>query len=493
MIAKRVKKVGSSSFRNLSRYVRDLKAEGEKVRDAWASNCADEEDLDLAEIEIEATQALNTRTKADKTYHLVISLAPGEDLTSAQWREVEENFCKAIGLSDHQRIAAVHTDTDSIHMHLAISKIHPSKLTAIEPYYDKYKLQDGCRELERKFGLKAGISPEKDKKRQNVEAFQKIQSFESYVKDAAAESLRSVLQADNLSWQKVQEELGRYNLEIRERGAGLVISHREKPLFVKASAIDRSFSKQTLEGKLGVFERSLWQGTPEKSYIPAPTGRSEASSGLYSEYLRDKEIREQGRGEIRGKQKQDLQSKLDEIKNRYSERRDEIKRDTLVARGHKRAIYQKLSAHMKAEISEVYSEDKAEREQLREIHGYKPWQEWIYEKANAGDETALGALRAGAKSRPDPEGAIEFRGERNDKIFEGIPKVLLRDGTIEYRMSEGVFVDVGNAIFVKSSDPRVIEVAERCAEVKFGSSMIAGIQKEKVQVKSAQKQKEIEL
>jgi hypothetical protein len=468
MIAKRVNKAGKSNFRDLSRYICDVKGKGQKVRDSWATNCADETDIVLAEIEIAATQDLNTRSKIDKTYHLVISLAPGEDLSDAQFREVENFFCEAIGLKDHQRVCAVHTDTSSIHMHLAISKIHPQKLTATEPYYDKFKLQDSCRELEKRFGLIAGISEEKNKSRHQKDAFQNLQSFESYVKDKVLSHLDNLKEKCG-SWQELQAELGRFNLEIRERGAGFVISDREKPLYTKASGVDRSLSKQALEKRFGIFEKSLWSGTPDESYRPVPTAKTLASEKLYESYLSEKRETYGKRSHLVSSELDKQKARLDEIKERYALQRLEIKKDNLIAKGRKRLIYQKLSAHMKDEMGNLFEKNKDEIEKARASVPVKPWREWVYEEACRGSEAALGILRYGMKT-PQGNGLGEFRGESSDKIFHGLPKQILKDGVILYQLAEGNFLDRGNSIIVQSLDPKVIEMAHRCAVAKFGDS-----------------------
>ncbi|MDQ3231343.1 MAG: relaxase/mobilization nuclease domain-containing protein, partial [Pseudobdellovibrionaceae bacterium] len=149
MIAKRVdRKQRTSNYKTLVHYIIDRKDAGEKVRDAWSTNCASADDFDLAIKEVTFIQSLNTRSRIDKSYHLVVSLAPSEDLTRDQWREVESAFCEAIGFAEHQRICAIHEDTDHVHLHMAISKVHPKKITCVEPYYDKFKLQETCRQLE---------------------------------------------------------------------------------------------------------------------------------------------------------------------------------------------------------------------------------------------------------------------------------------------------------------------------------------------------------
>ncbi|MCX6131880.1 MAG: relaxase/mobilization nuclease domain-containing protein, partial [Proteobacteria bacterium] len=292
MIAKRIERSQhSSNYKTLAHYILDRKASGQKVRDCWSSNCQTPDDFDLAIKEITATQALNTRSRIDKSYHLVVSLAPGEDLTTDQWKAVESAFCEAIGLSEHQRISAIHSDTGHIHLHIAISKVHPTKLTSIEPYYDKFKLQDTCRQLEQTYGLRAGICEGEKIAIPAQEAHQGLEAFSSYIKDNIAGGLLKLLSEQGKTWKDAQDFCGEFGVEIRKRGAGLVFSHMEKTIFVKASSIDQGFSKAKLESKLGSFESSSFSGSPQKVYKQGPVGRDSGASGLFDEYskLREKQ------------------------------------------------------------------------------------------------------------------------------------------------------------------------------------------------------------
>jgi len=56
----------------------------------------------MAMAEILITQRQNTRSKADKTYHLVISFPDGEVPTQEQLEDIEDEFCKALGFTEHQ-------------------------------------------------------------------------------------------------------------------------------------------------------------------------------------------------------------------------------------------------------------------------------------------------------------------------------------------------------------------------------------------------------
>ena len=126
MIAKRTRHRGdgASRFTALAAYIRDLKAEAPKAERVQVTNCHNPEP-GAAVIEIEAAQGQNRRSKADKTYHLVASFPEGERPTDAQLDAIEQRLCDAIGLGEHQRLSALHTDTAHVHLHIAINKVHP--------------------------------------------------------------------------------------------------------------------------------------------------------------------------------------------------------------------------------------------------------------------------------------------------------------------------------------------------------------------------------
>ena len=99
------------------------------------TNCVST-DTTRAVREIAATQWLNTRAKSARTYHLIISLKDGANPEAQTLRMIEERFCNALGYAEHQRVSVVHHDTDNVHIHVAINKIHPKTLTLHHPIRD---------------------------------------------------------------------------------------------------------------------------------------------------------------------------------------------------------------------------------------------------------------------------------------------------------------------------------------------------------------------
>jgi Relaxase/Mobilisation nuclease domain len=122
------------------------------VGEVVITNCVST-DTTWAVREIAATQWLNKRTKSPRTYHLIISLTGGENPEAQTLRMIEERFCKGLGYDEHQRISVVHHDTDNVHIHVAINKIHPESLTLHNPGYDYKTRSKLCELLEQELGL----------------------------------------------------------------------------------------------------------------------------------------------------------------------------------------------------------------------------------------------------------------------------------------------------------------------------------------------------
>ena len=238
------------------------------------SNCSFD-DLATAAREIDTVQKLNTRSNNDKTYHLVISFKEGENPSKNILDACEDYIVDKIGYADHQRISAIHTNTDNLHIHVAINKVHPEKLQNIEPYYDKFKMSEACRELEKKYGLQVDRGAEKRSKRPMNAAVDKenqtgIKSFVSWIRENVEDEIILILSEENPSWQALHDKLDDYGMEIRARGAGMVFQSTVGGQYCKLSSVSRDFSKAKLEKILGHFAESKKKSRPtQKNFMNA--------------------------------------------------------------------------------------------------------------------------------------------------------------------------------------------------------------------------------
>jgi hypothetical protein len=273
MIAKRITRTSGDHFGRLARYLAAAGDEGEKLDRLWLAGCdagpdgdaIDAVDLELAIAEIEATQALNTRTAGDKTYHLILSFR-NDRPDDAALQDTERQFAAALGMDGHQRVVATHRNTENFHMHIAFNKVHPATLRCVTPFQDFKALETTCRAVERQYGLsvdngredvlqamQATTGADRDNApplspaARDFEAHRWEVSFERYVKERlpALEAARR----DAAGWQDLHAAFADEGLRLRLRGNGLVITDARGRQRIKASALGRQFSKPACAGR----------------------------------------------------------------------------------------------------------------------------------------------------------------------------------------------------------------------------------------------------
>ena len=267
MIAKRIAtgKGKSHNIIKLGNYVRDAGHDGEKCLMSWFAGC-NALDYDLALAEMAATQAMNTRCRSNKTYHLVVSFRPEDEakLTTEAFSRIEEAFAGGLGLSGHQRVCGVHRNTNNLHLHIAYNLIHPEKFTtATSLHYDYQKLAQTCRAMEQEFGLEAdkgieagkALEPKISQHAAALEAHTGEQSFQSYVLSLKNEIMRRMGTVGN--WQDAHQALAEYGIAIKPKANGFVLAPlNDKGGSLKASSLDKSMSRMRMEQRFGTFVTS---------------------------------------------------------------------------------------------------------------------------------------------------------------------------------------------------------------------------------------------
>ncbi len=297
MISKRIERKSRDNYGRLAEYIAAAKDPGEKLDQYWTVYCeagSDIEYLDLAIAEIEAIQSLNTRTKSDKTYHMVVSFRDEKPYPEAL-KDIEKEFAKALGFEEHQRMIATHQNTDNFHMHVAYNKIHPGTLKNHTPSWDFSALEKTCRAMEKKYDLKVDLGKEDKKKdlekgstkAKDYEATTWEQSFESYVKEKKPELMKVLNSSKN--WTDLHKGLAEYDLLLKKRANGLVIAEKNGKAAMKASSLDRSFSKPALEKRFGPFQE-LEKGSdkiikPKHRYKRKPLTTHPKQSVAWKKYL----------------------------------------------------------------------------------------------------------------------------------------------------------------------------------------------------------------
>jgi hypothetical protein len=399
MIVKHVpmRRLEQSQFARLARYLTDTKDRTERIHQIRITNCQ-ATTIDGAIAEVLATQHLNQTAKSDKTYHLLISFPSGEVPVLDVLRKIEDRVCAAVGLADHQRISALHHDTDHLHCHIAISKIHPITHRMNEPYRAYHKLGQVSDALEIEFGLqRTNHMPRRllsEGKARDMELHSGIESLVTWIRKTCAEGLQAAT-----SWRQVHQILEASDLELRERGNGFVLVAGDGTV-VKASTVARALSKVQLERRLGPFEARLPASRGTASTAAGPRVRyrkrpivHHASSALYEQYLGERSGAEAVLGNQRGAIREQLLAELAAAKRSNRLRRSLIR----LAGGssaEKRLLYSQAFAAYERQLQAIRERHRSKRSTLVSEHPRLTWLDWLQRQAGQGNGEAITALRA---------------------------------------------------------------------------------------------------
>ena len=398
MISKHVSyEAAHDNYGALARYIADAGHEGEKCLASWCAGCAADDDYELAILEAQAGQALNTRSQKEKTYHLLISFRPEDEakLTPKAFKAIEERFAAALGYTGHQRHCGIHKNTNNIHMHVAYNMIHPERHTRHEPFRD-YAIRDElCREIEREYGLTVDNGREQRRvnaltpKAATIEAQTGQESFESYAKRHRGKILEVLKRAAD--WQDLHETMKVHGLGIKPHGNGLVITDVHGNHAAKASAIDRTLSAKRLQERFGEFRpyRSLRQIQELSRYQAAPLYRAPERGELYARFKVGIETRKNRLEAVKEREDQWIAA----IRQEWTEKRREIEKMSI----HKRNRRNLLALAKKREAEAAAKAKLAllpEREAVRREIPFTSWQDFLKHEVVNGNEVALAVLRS---------------------------------------------------------------------------------------------------
>jgi Relaxase/Mobilisation nuclease domain/Large polyvalent protein-associated domain 7 len=467
-----------ASWATLGAYILDTAHAGQKVAWARAVNCG-HDDPGWAVKHILSTQARNTRSKSDKSYHLVVSFPEGERPTRAQIEDIEDRLCEALGFGDHQRVSAVHQNTDNWHLHVAINKVHPISFRNVTPIRDHFRLQAACAELEIKHGLtQEPHTLDPDESRRNTLRGRVAdmttrhggESFLVWVQTHAAPALLTKRDAGD-GWQGVHQAAAAFDLAVRLRGAGLVVSHRsDRRLHAKASSVDRGLSLNAMVEKLGPFtapDQHAEAGAPQSRYQrPTPGG------DLYEAFKRERDVATGARDAAITTLRKRHSTYAEELAAWYRQRLREER-----ALGLKGALRRDGFRHIAKQrtIDRVarIERERAERRHVRTAHPIPNWPGFLEAEAAKGNEAALVALRSRQRRVQRIGDAVLTAADAEQArhiVHKHMRPAIRRDGRVIYRVTDGgVVSDEATQVRIPQPSVAAAFLALSLAAARFGA------------------------
>ncbi|WHF58042.1 relaxase/mobilization nuclease domain-containing protein (plasmid) [Shewanella xiamenensis] len=466
MIAKHVpiNSLKKSDFANLVNYITDSQDKIDRVGQISFSNCHSSK-LDMAINEILATQQRNTRTTKDKTYHLIVSFRAGENPSKEVLNDVEKTICKDLGFAEHQRVSVVHYDTDNVHMHIAINKIHPEKLITLDPRQSYRKLSESCVKLEIKHNLEAdnhiALKIPSAGRASDLERHSGIESLVGWIKRVCYEDIKS-----SKNWDELHKVMAFNGLALHKKGNGFVIESIESGVFVKASTVDRTFSKAKLEAKLGEFKESDFISDKTRSYQKEPKKTRVDTGDLYARYLKEQASNKKRKTSMLNASKHRKQFEIEMIK-----RSGRLKRIVISLSDNylmRKVLYRQASKSLQDNIKKINQKYQNERLALNKNNRRYTWADWLREQAEAGNVEALNALRA--RKGTTLKGNT-FSGQGSHHVKSG--EVVTKGGAVSYQkgVEAGIRDDGQQLKIARNITAEGVIAALKMAQERFGNTI----------------------
>jgi hypothetical protein len=418
--------------------------------------------LETAPVEMAATAMANRRCE-EPVFHYILSWQEDENPDPDIIFSCVADTQKALGLEGNQYVAAIHRDTDNVHVHIATNRVCPRTFKAATLSFSKERLQRCCRQLELKHGFRHDNGSWKvdekghvvrAKKRMKalpegaarLEHFADTESLTTYARQHCFEQIDRLLSGPHFSWGAAHEILCAAGLCLDRKGEGLAIyslyDTAQTP--IRASRLHPDLTLKQ-EATAGAFQSPDWY--PDS----------------HNRYRNTLHVRDQG---ARAERREARANARLELRARYERYRRDWKKPDLDVAGRFRAIAAE-ARDRKAEVRrrgrtadpqirrlayniiafEKMQKEAALRLQLREERAtlhvagkLRPmtYRGWVEQEAVKGDVAAISQLRGWhyrSKRKGFPTNSIVYCAPADDVGIMEAPEfeaTVRRDGVVVY-------------------------------------------------------------
>lgn len=235
------------------------------------------DDLKSQTLEMIALSQEAVKSK-DPIDHWVLSWKSNERPTPEQAREAAAIFIKQCGLEGHQYITGLHDDTENMHLHIAVNRVHPDtcKVVKINKGFDKEAAQQSIAIIEKVQGWsvetnaryrtndKAELIIDPATKRPQIftkgekqqQPTTKAQAMEIQTGEKSAQRVgiehAAPIIAKATSWKDLHQQMAAAGMQYQRKGSGAVVQVGNE--LVKASDVARTASLSALQKRLGPYQ-----------------------------------------------------------------------------------------------------------------------------------------------------------------------------------------------------------------------------------------------
>lgn len=281
----------SSLFDDILNYTTDTVDKNSDTEKCIAMQTSGINGLATASIEMNALAKKNTRCQ-DPAYHIILSWPEHEKPDFDAIFDAARHALKALSLIEHQYVLAIHGNTDNMHCHICVNRVHPVTFKAQHLEWATRTLHRAARESEIKHGWshdnglyvveidahgqkqvvrRIGLSAALDAASQRVHpelgneeilaVWHDPGSLESWLKTKVARALKPAL-AELTGWSALHAWLSDYDITLSDSGGAGMRLRVTSPesgemLDLAASKGLRLLKREVLEKRWGPFANSI--------------------------------------------------------------------------------------------------------------------------------------------------------------------------------------------------------------------------------------------
>ncbi len=489
MIVKKVSrsrtKHKASSIRALTDYIRDPRNQNPDEKVLYANGrgfLCDSHEAQREEMVALASESVRSK---DPVNHYILSWREGEQPSPEQVEAAVSIFLEELGWKEHQAIYGLHKDTDNIHLHLAVNRVHPETLKVVEINrgFDIEMAHMAIARIEHAQGwqreqngryhvLENGelgrgpYDPEAPRRPSQQKQDMENRTGEKSAHRVAIEDGAAILR-NAQSWAALHAALAAQGMRYERTGSGATVFVGD--VGVKASDVDRAASLSKLQQRLGVYRPASQQPLVERApepIRPDVPGWEDYITGRRAHYA------EKQATKVEQDQRQEKERKLLQVQQQA--RRRELMPGDWTGNGVAlNAMRSVIAAEQAAEKAALKERHQREREQLRQrFRPYPDLESWQRMQGRPGlaDQWRHRAsepqgIEGEGDERPMPRDIRAYRAE-------------IVGPQVHYRRRDEVgvsFVDRGRRIDIHDWRNRDSTVAAlQLAAQKWGSFTVTG-------------------
>lgn len=403
MIVKKIKakanlvKGKASHIKDLTDYIRDPEQTNPKEKILYSNGrgfLCDDHPSQQAEMVALASEAVRSK---NPVAHYVMSWHEGEQPSPGQVEEAVNLFLDELGLKDHQAIYALHKDTDNIHLHLAVNRVHPESLKVIKPNkgFDIEAAHKAIARIEHAQGwqreqngryalLENGElgreQPAQDKPRQPSQPRRDMEqrTGEKSAERIAIEEGAPIIKKAT-TWQELHSQLAEKGMRYEKTGSGATLFVGD--VGVKASSADREASLGKLQKRLGAYEPPPPQQQTTAERKPEPI---KANVPGWETYITGRKAHYAAKEKATLEQRKKQDAERQRLAKEQKARRDEILSGKWKGKGQiLNTMKSVVAAEQAAEKAELQEKQQKERKQLQqEYRPYPDLEQWQRQQQN---------------------------------------------------------------------------------------------------------------